>query len=184
MRNKRLIIVIIILIILGGIFWKVIQKTGYAEQAVEEITPEEEISEEQTRKTIVTLFFKVKETGELEEEARSVDVKLLANNPYEELVKMLIDGPKDENLQKAIPEGTKINNIRVEGNVAYVDLSSEFINNHEGGLENENITIYSIVNTLTELNEINFVKILIDGQENLEFADGCMNFKNNFEKND
>jgi hypothetical protein len=32
------------------------------------------------------------------------------------------------------------------------------------------------VNTLTELTEVEGVKFLVDGQENLEFADGAIRF--------
>lgn len=185
MRKKRLVIAFIILIILGVIICVCVRNKNEQElEVLEEITPEEEISEEQERKTIITLYFKDKETGELSQEARCIDAKLLSGNPYEELMKMLIEGPQVENLQKTIPEGTKINSINIKGNTVFVDLSKEFIDWHEGGLENENKTIYSIVNTLTELNEVTFVRILIDGQENLEFKDGCMNFKDNFERND
>ena len=184
MKNKRLVLVIILFIVLGGILLGITQNKQVNVEELEEITPGEEISDEQARKTIVTLYFKDKETGELSKEARTIDVKLLAENPYEELIKMLIEGPQNGNLEKVIPEGTKINAVRIEGNIACVDFSSEFIDNHQGGLENESKTIYSIVNTLTELNEVSFVRILIDGQENLEFKDSCMNFKENFEKND
>ena len=36
--------------------------------------------------------------------------------------------------------------------------------------------IYSIVNTLCELTEVNKIKILIDGEENKEFKDGKVKF--------
>lgn len=49
-----------------------------------------------------------------------------------------------------------------------------------GGAEAESATIYSIVNTLTELKEVNCVKFLIDGNENCSFKDNCINFSENF----
>ena len=61
-----------------------------------------------------------------------------------------------------------------------IDLSKEFIDNHEGGEEAENLTIYSIVNTLTELNEVASVKILINGREDQSFNDNKINFRNAF----
>ena len=182
MRLKKILIILIGVGILSVIIFALGRKNEEM-QRVEEIIPEQEISEEQERKTIIKLYFKDKETGELREEFRTIDVKLLASNPYEKLIRMLIEGPKSEHLQKIIPEGTKINSIKIECNTVYVDLSKEFIDNHVEGIENERKTIYSIVNTLTELNEVTFVRILIEGQENLEFKDGCMNFKENFERN-
>lgn len=185
MRKPKIITVFIILIIVGVIISICVTNEKEPQiDTIKEITPEEEISEEQERKTIISLFFKDKETQELTQEARSIDAKLLSGNPYEEIMKLLIEGPKVGNLEKTIPDGTKINSIIIKGSIVYLDLSREFIDNHEGGLDKESQTIYSIVNTLTELNEVSSVKILIDGQENLEFKDGCINFKGNFERND
>lgn len=184
MKIKKILIVLIGIAILGGIMFAFMRKNQEKEnQVIEEIIPEQEISEEQERKTIIKLYFQDKETGELMEEFRTIDAKLLANNPCEELIRLLIEGPQGENLQKTLPEGTKINSIKIEGNTVYVDLSKEFIDHHAEGIENERNTIYSIVNTLTELNEVTFVRILIEGQENLEFKDKGMNFKENFERN-
>lgn len=183
MRGKRLIIVLVILLIIGGVIF-FCTRNRQKEVVQGEIIPQEEISEEQERKTMISLYFSDKETGELAKETRMIDVKLLASNPYKVLLELLIEGPKTESLQKTIPDGTEINSVEIIGNIVYVDFSKKFISNHEGGLENEVKTIYSIVDTLTELNEVTFVRILIDGEENLEFSDGCMNFKENFERND
>jgi len=181
MNGKRLIIVMLILLIIGGVIF-FCTRNRQEEVVQGEITPEEEISEEQERKTMISLYFK--QTGELTNENRMIDVKVLAENPYKALVEMLIEGPKTEKLQSTIPDGTRINDISINGECIHIDLSKEFINNHEGGLDNESKTIYSIVNTLTELNEVNFVRIFIDGEENLGFQDGNMNFQENFQRND
>ncbi|MCI8833435.1 MAG: GerMN domain-containing protein [Clostridia bacterium] len=183
MNGKRLIIVMLILLIIGGVIF-FCTRNRQEEVVQGEITPEEEISEEQERKTMISLYFKDKQTGELTKENRMIDVKVLAENPYKALVEMLIEGPKTEKLQSTIPDGTRINDISINGECIHIDLSKEFINNHEGGLDNESKTIYSIVNTLTELNEVNFVRIFIDGEENLGFQDGNMNFQENFQRND
>ena len=180
MNGKRLIIVMLILLIIGGVIF-FCTRNRQEEVVQGEITPEEEISEEQERKTMISLYFKDKQTGELTKENRMIDVKVLAENPYKALVEMLIEGPKTEKLQSTIPDG---NDISINGECIHIDLSKEFINNHEGGLDNESKTIYSIVNTLTELNEVNFVRIFIDGEENLGFQDGNMNFQENFQRND
>ena len=46
----------------------------------------------------------------------------------------------------------------------------------------ESNTIYSIVNTLTQLNEIDSIKILIEGQENQAFKDNQIKFNETFVK--
>ena len=86
----------------------------------------------------------------------------------------------NEKLQSAIPTGTKVLGAELKGDVVYLDLSNEFIENHEGGEKAEQATIKAIVNTLTELNEVSGVKILINGQENKEFKDRKINFKDTF----
>lgn len=182
MKKKILVVFIILLVIAVIILF--CTKSRQEEVVQEDITPEEEISEEQERKTMISLYFVNKETMELTKENRMIDAKMLTNDPYKELILMLLDGPKTESLKATIPEGTKLNNVSFSGNTVCVDFSKEFIDNHQGGIDDESKTIYSIVNTLTELNEVTFVRILIDGQENMQFADGCMNFNNNFERND
>jgi len=71
----------------------------------------------------------------------------------------LIKGPKVAGLKPTIPEGTKLRSaIKIEGDVAIVDFTKEFRDNHPGGKAEERMTIYSVVNSLTELKEINKVK--------------------------
>ena len=48
----------------------------------------------------------------------------------------------------------------------------------------KSMIIYSIVNTLTELNEVSGIKFLINSEENLQFKDDKINFKEVFVKND
>lgn len=181
MNLKKFIIIFIIvllIIVLGiGIYFFLGDKK---ETEITEYVPQEEISEEQMRETIVSLYFK--NGKEVVPEARLIDVKKLMENPYEEILNMLINGPKNEKLEKTIPEGTKINSIEKQGETLIIDFSEEFINHPIGGKEEEYITIKSIVNTLTELTEINKIKIKINGEENKEFKDGEMNFKESFER--
>ena len=66
----------------------------------------------------------------------------------------------------------------------YIDLSKEFIEKHEGGENRESATIYSIVNTMTQLTEVNGIKILIDGKEDQQFKDGKIKFNDTFVKLD
>ena len=59
-----------------------------------------------------------------------------------------------------------------------------FIEKHINGEKEETVTIYSIVNTLTELTEVNGVKILIDGEEDKAFKDNKIKFTEAFVKID
>lgn len=179
--NKKVFIITIILLILAIIVVGVYLLMKRSNEAqTNEIQPQEEISDEQMRQTIVTLYYQNKETKELMPEGRMVDVKTLLTDPYATLINLLMDTPKSDNLQSVIPQGTKVLNVELKDDVIYLNLSKEFIDNHKGGLEEENATVYSLVNTLTELNEVNGVKILINGEENKCFKDEKMNFKEQF----
>ena len=177
MKGKIFLCVIIIALLIFSIF---ILMQNNAEEVITEYTPEEEISEEQTRKTLVTLYFQNKETNDIMPEARLVDAKILISNPYESLINLLLEGPKNDKLKSVIPVKTKLNKVYLEGNTAVVDFSIEFIEDINLGAEEENKIVYSIVNTLTELTEIDSVKILIDGQEGCAFEDKAINFKSVF----
>lgn len=180
MKKKLIIIVSAVIIILVGIM---ICFYLTKEKAVSvEYQPEEEITNEQMRQTIVSLYYKNKDTKELMPEGRVIDSKELLENPYKKLVELLTEAPKNDKLESVIPEGTKVNNAKIEGDIVYLDLSKEFIENHAGGQEEESLTMYSIVNTLTELTEVNSIKILIDGKEDESFKDGKINFTEPFLK--
>jgi len=79
------------------------------------------------------------------------------------LVQALIDGPTAPN-QPTLPAGTRLLGVAVEKGTAAIDLSQEFVDNHPGGSSSERISVYSIVNTLTELPEIDQVTILVNGK--------------------
>ena len=149
-----------------------------------EYIPQEELSDDEVRKTIISLYFKNIETNSLIAEAKCIDVKDLSKDPYTYLINLLIAGPENEKLESALPEGTKVNSCTLKGNTLYVDLSKEFIDNAPSGIEEESMIVYSIVNTLTELNEVSNVKFLINGEENKSFKDGKISFKDTFTKND
>ena len=186
MNNKKLkmylIIVFLILIIL--IVGLIIHNKNNDENKIinSEYIPEEEITDKQLRTTIVSLYFLDKNNLELMPEIRQIDAKELINNAPEKLINLLIEGPKNDNLIRLIPENTKINSIKIIDNVLYLDLSDDFIKDQTLGEIQEKLIINSIVNTVTQLNEINKLKILINGEENKSFPDGCVNFNKEFIK--
>ena len=170
--NKKIVIiftVLLIVILVGGYFIINYFKTQEQETIIEEYTPQAEITEEQNRQTIVSLYFLEKDTNTLAPEARLVDIKEIMNMPYDKLVNMLIEGPKNEKYTKVIPENTRLNKTYKEGDIVYLDFSSELLNYSKEDTNTKENIINSLVKTLTQLTEINSVKILIDGQENEVF---------------
>lgn len=175
MKNKKIVIifsVLLIILIIGGYFViKYLKQKGESGEITEEYTPQEEISEEQLRQTIVTLYFLSKDTKEITPEARLVDIKDIITNPYENLINLLIEGPKNEKNQKVIPDNTKLNKTYMEGDCITLDFSQEILNYDKNDEKAKENMVNTIVNTLTELTEVNKVKILIDGNRSEEFQE-------------
>ena len=166
MKKKLISGILIIGFMLGIIFLFKYVKNNFMEiekEGYNEIIPQEEISDNQLRQTKINLYFKNKENGEIEKEARSVDAKLLIDNPYLEVINLLLEGPKEEKHEIIIPEGCRINDCRREKNVLILNLSEEILNFEND--ETKDKIVKSIVQTFTEFTEIEVVKILVNGEE-------------------
>lgn len=171
MKRKKIVAIIslIFIIVLAFFVYKNVSIEKSQNDEYQDYTPQEEISEEQNRQTKVTLYFANAETGELETEIKIIDADTLINNPEKELMNLLIKGPQSSNLKKLIPEGTVLHDVKIDKSCAIVNVSNEFLNfeNEENKLK----IINSIVNTLTNLKEINSIKFLINGEENEKLQD-------------
>ena len=175
MKKIIMIILVILAVLICGIL---IFNTNVEVEYV----PETEIKEVDLRKTMVTLYFQGKENKELQKESRLIDSKDLLLDPYAELLNMLIVGPESDFLQKTVPEGTRLLSVELVGNCLNINLSKEFIENASQDENDKRNYIYSIVNTVTELNEVNSVKILIEGQESKGFEDIGLSFSEEFQR--
>lgn len=177
MKNKKITVIfaiLLIVVIVGGYFGikYAKDKTEEKNQAInDEYTPEEEITEEQARQTIISLYFPSKETKELMPEARLIDIKELINNPYEKIMQLLIEGPKSDKEEKIVPDGTKVLKTFMENDCLTLDLSAEFLNYDKTNEKSKDTLINCIVNSMTELTEVNQIKILINGNQSDEFKE-------------
>ena len=59
----------------------------------------------------------------------------------------------------------------MQNDILFLDFSKEILNYDKNKKDSKNLIIDSLVNTLTELTEVNGIKILIDGKENDEFSE-------------
>ncbi|MCH5252548.1 MAG: GerMN domain-containing protein [Lachnospiraceae bacterium] len=116
----------------------------------------------------------------------SSDVTYDATEPLAKLLlEELIAGPDTMNLDTSvihpsIPSGTKINSITIRDNICYVDLSNEF--NEMLAEVSSDVTIYSIVNTLCELSNVNRVQFTIAGELQEQYGE-TKEFHTAFERN-
>lgn len=108
----------------------------------------------------ITLYFSNENGTKLVPEVREVHYS--SNISMEKLVmEQLLKGPKDDGLRLAIPQGTKLVNVSVLDGVCFVNLDEGFLNqNYEIA---EPIVIYSIVDSLVELPNVNKVQISVNG---------------------
>ncbi|MHB8840549.1 MAG: GerMN domain-containing protein [Candidatus Aquicultor sp.] len=109
----------------------------------------------------LTLYFSDEQAEHLVPEVRQVeDTAAIAKVAVEELVK----GPKEDGLHATIPSETKVLNVDIIKNVAYVNFSKDLIDKHWGGSTGELMTITSLVDTLTEFKNIQKVQIMVEGK--------------------
>jgi spore germination protein GerM len=75
--------------------------------------------------------------------------------------------PAGDPLVSAIPARATVRALFItEGGEAYVDFSPELVTGHSGGTTDEMLTVYTIVNALTEnLPAITGVQVLVEGKE-------------------
>jgi len=85
------------------------------------------------------------------------------------VVENLIKGPSGDDLYPTINPNTKIQSVTVKDNICYVNLSEDFLTQQSN--VTPQVTIYSIVNTLIELSNVNKVQIAIAGDNNVIFRE-------------
>ena len=133
------------------------KEVPYKEEEIKEVepVPTEEMVE-------ANLYFSDSQAMYLVPEKRKISqIPSLARQAVVELIK----GPESSDLYPTIPEGTQVNEVYIVDDIVYIDLSEEIFKNHPGGSSGELMTVYSIVNTLTEIPMIKGVQILVEGNE-------------------
>lgn len=110
----------------------------------------------------VLLYF-LNSKNELVPEYRFVSLDDLKADMLKLIVTELLKGPRLEENKSALPDGVELISTEVRDNVASVNFSKEFIPQGEGEA-NRLAKISAVVNTLTEIKEIDTVEILIEGE--------------------
>lgn len=110
--------------------------------------------------TNLTLYFANADGTGLVKETRNVHYS--SNVSMEKLVmEQLVEGPKSFQLQGTIPSGTTLISVSQVDGVCYVNVSESF--RTQSATVPEEITLYSIVNSLTELPGVSRVQLVING---------------------
>lgn len=128
---------------------------------------------EQTK--MLTLYFSDKEGDALI--GAQTPVKYNSAAPLAKLmIESLIQGEETiQNTNKkkeaipTLPSSTVLNNLTIRDNVCYLDFSDD-INNLIPGIRSE-VVVYSIVNTLCELPNVNRVQITVEGEQQEKYGE-------------
>lgn len=86
-----------------------------------------------------------------------------------QVVNALLEGPEESGLLPTMPGGTGLIGVSVKDKICYVNFDKNFLT---GDLvTNPYVTIYSLVNSLTELSNISKVQIMVDGDSSAKFRE-------------
>lgn len=133
------------------------------------------------KQQVLTLYYPDEEARGLVPVEVTIDVN--PNKQIEKtIIELLMTPPEGLGVISLIPEGTVIKSITTTANICIVDFNETFKTDHIGGSSSELYTIYSIVNSLTELTTIKKVQFMIDGKLT-EMFKGHMKFDELFERN-
>lgn len=89
------------------------------------------------------------------------------------IVSELIKGPTEKNLSPTLSSDTMVISAESADGTAYINMSQSFIDKNSGTPDKEQRAVYSIVNSVCEVSNVNDVQILIEGKK----VDGFSNVK-------
>ena len=119
--------------------------------------------------TPVTIYYVDAEINRLlpyDDEIPDADTEHMAAAAVEKLIKGRDDNDK---IRRLIPKDKDCISTRTDGNTVYVDLSSKITEDLPFSRDIEKLLIYQIVDTLTSLKGVRFVRFTVDGEVRKDF---------------
>ncbi len=86
-----------------------------------------------------------------------------------DVINRLIQGPFGDGYFRTLPANLQLISIGVKDKICYVNFDSSFLT--DALSIDGNLIVYSIVNSLTELADVQRVQIMVDGDSNIVFRD-------------
>lgn len=129
----------------------------------------------------VDLYFADSKAKKLVKETRTI--KITDQQPIEQyLINELIKGTSSKKMKSLLSDKTVLVSVDVEENICYLNFKSNFLDDNSGTSEHEKLVIYSIVNSLTELQTISGVQFYMDGKRVEKF--GSVSIKDYIKRNE
>lgn len=153
-----------VIAVLGAALWRIYPEYRRLkeEKPVRPAAAEEPDQPEVSKPVVAQLYFARVVNGKQRMVAipRELPTGLgVARSTLEELLR----GEVPRGCNRPLPPGVEVFGISLTDGLATVDFSEELRAGFRGGSENEQVTVYSIVNTLTSLPTIERVQILVEG---------------------
>ncbi len=96
------------------------------------------------------------------------------------LLNELIAGrDSNKSIRRIMPNIDGALTVHIRSQIAYVDISQEFADEHPADRDSEILTVYSIVNTLTSLKSVTNVRFTIAGERRRDFK-GAIDMRETF----
>lgn len=131
--------------------------------------------------TGIDLYFADADKSKLIKEYRRVNIT--DKQPVEQyIVAELIKGPKNKNCERLLSADTGILSVETTDGTCYVNFKQDFIAKNSAQDELARLIIYSVVNSLTERDDVNNVQFLVDGKKTASF--NGIKFDDLFYRND
>jgi len=144
----------IIALVFGALIWKKMQDSR-------ELHPVPQVDQPATIRKGV-LFF-VADGTRLAREARELPSCTDAETCVKDLLDELFSGPVGD-LDEALPEGALLTGVRLEGDLAVVDVTKPFATELPSGSSAEMLAVYSIINTVCfNYPQVTRVRITVEG---------------------
>jgi len=152
---KRLIVVILLMVLLSIVFL-LVSGNGVSYQSTDDMTIISPFSKGLTQ--LVRLYFIYDE--QLVSESRTTHIEKLETELS--IVKELKHGSKIEKYLTPISEEVEILSVKTIDRICYVSLSEDFLIEDD---DRFHLNVMGIVNTLTDLDAVDYVQILVDGRK-------------------
>ena len=130
------------------------------------LSPDEELSDPTARRIRVTLFMLSESGTALATEDREIALADTLQEQAEQVLRELLAGSR-QGRSSPVPRGVQLRELFITPQgLAFVDLSQEFVSNHIGGSRGEELTVYSLSNTLiANFPAVKRVQFLVEGRE-------------------
>ena len=135
---------------------------------------------EDYREAVIALYFANEAMDGLVKVERKV-VYRSSSSMERIVVEQLLRGPEDSGAKASLPNTASLLSINVRDGVCYVNFDSKFITEVLGSYDY--VPVYSVVNSLTELPNVDKVQISINGSSETGFQRDILSFAIPFTRN-